>query len=179
MNLFLKKKKPSLVEHRQEIKEGKISKYNKNLKNIEIQKLFTLNTGLYFKIKENDTSIYINILIDKRIIGIDDTKKKSQIPGILIFLLVLDSNYPDEPPKFITKSNFTSPSLMDGRDLFNEICPNYSPKIKLSEMIKNIIPFCARVINNRTYQFYGTFHIDSIYDLKIFENMIASKFYYI
>ena len=68
---------------------------------------------------------------------------------------------------------------MDGRDLFNEICPNYSPKIKLSEMIKNIIPFCARVINNRTYQFYGTFHIDSIYDLKIFENMIASKFYYI
>ena len=49
--------------------------------------------------------IYINILIDKRIIGIDDQKKKSQIPNILLFLLVLDPKYPEEAPKLVTKIN--------------------------------------------------------------------------
>ena len=131
---------------------------------------------MFFKIKEYDSSIHINILIDKRIIGIDDTQKKSQIPDIIIFLLFLDSNYPDEPPKFVTKSNFTSPSLMDGRDLFNEICDNYTPDTKLSDIVTKIIPFRAKVINTKTYQFYGTFHLESIYDLKVFENMIVSKY---
>ena len=79
----------------------------------------------------------------------------------------------------MTKSNFIVPSLMDGRDLFFEVCPNWSPKTKLIEIISGIIPFCAKVINNKTYQFYGTFHIESIYNLKVFENMIVSKLYLI
>ena len=119
--------------------------------------------------------IYINILIDKRIIGIDDQKKKSQIPNILLFLLVLDPKYPEEAPKLVTKSNFYTPSLMDGRDLFNEVCPNWTPKTKLLEVISGIIPFCAKVINSRTYQFFGTFHIESVYDMKIFDKLIVSK----
>lgn len=115
-------------------------------------------------------------MVDKRIIGIDDTKKKSKIPDIIIFLLVLDSNYPNEPPKIITKSNFCSPSLMDGRDLFNEICPNWNAKTKLIDIVSGIIPFCDKVINSLTYQFFGTFHLESIYDIRIFEHMIVSKF---
>ena len=121
--------------------------------------------------------IYINILIDKRIIGIDDQKKKSQIPNILLFLLVLDPKYPEEAPKLVTKSNFYTPSLMDGRDLLNEVCPNWTPKTKLKEVIAGIIPFCAKVINSRTYQFFGTFHIESIYNMKIFDKLIVSKYY--
>ena len=129
--------------------------------------------------KEHETAIYINLLIDKRIVGIDDTKKKAQIPDIIIFLLVLDSNYPEEAPKLITKSNFCTPSLMDGRDLFNEVCPIWTPKTKLIEIIRGIVPFCAKVINNKTYQFFGTFHIESIYDMRVFEHMIVSKYIYI
>jgi hypothetical protein len=65
---------------------------------------------------------------------------------------------------------------MDGRDLFLEVCQNWSPKTKLIEIISGIIPFCAKVINNKTYQFFGTFHIESIYNLKAFDYMIVSKF---
>jgi hypothetical protein len=131
---------------------------------------------MYIKVKEHETNININILIDKRIIGIDDTKKKSQIPDIIIFLLVLDSNYPEESPKLISKSNFSTPTLMDGRDLFIEVCPKWTPKTKLIDIISGIIPFCAKVINSRAYQFFGTFHLESIYDMRVFDHMIVSKF---
>ena len=94
-------------------------------------------------------------------------------------MLVLDSNYPEEAPKLITKSNFSTPSLMDGRDLFNEVCPKWTPKTKLIEIVRGIVPFCAKVINNKTYQFFGTFHIESIYDMRVFEHMIVSKYIYI
>ena len=117
--------------------------------------------------KENEQSFNIIILVDKRIIGIDDQKKKSQIPDIILFLLVLDPTYPDEAPKLVTKSNFYTPTLMDGRDLLNEVCPKWNPKTKLKEIIEGIIPFCAKVINSRTYQFFGTFHIESIYNILI------------
>ena len=130
---------------------------------------------MYIKVKEYDTNININILIDKRIIGIDDTKRKSQIPDIIIFLLVLDSNYPEESPKLITKSNFCSPTLMDGRDLFIEVCPNWTSKTKLIQIISGIIPFCAKVINSKAYHFFGTFHLESIYDMRVFDHMIVSK----
>ena len=53
--------------------------------------------------KENEQSFNINILVDKRIIGIDDQQKKSQIPDIILFLLVLDPSYPEEAPKLVTK----------------------------------------------------------------------------
>ena len=91
-------------------------------------------------------------------------------------MLVLDPTYPDEAPKLITKSNFYTPSLMDGRDLLNEVCPNWSSKTKLQTIIDGIIPFCAKVINSRTYQFFGTFHIDSIYNMKVFDSLIVSKY---
>ena len=126
--------------------------------------------------KENEQSFNINILVDKRIIGIDDQKKKSQIPDIILFLLVLDPTYPDEAPKLVTKSNFYTPTLMDGRDLLDEVCPKWNSKTKLKEIIEGIIPFCAKVINSRTYQFFGTFHIESIYNMKIFDKLIVSKY---
>ena len=89
---------------------------------------------------------------------------------------MLDSNYPEESPKLITKSNFCTPTLMDGRDLFVEVCPNWKPKTKLIESISGIIPFCAKVINKKTYQFFGTFHLESIYDMRVFDHMIVSKY---
>ena len=65
---------------------------------------------------------------------------------------------------------------MDGRDLFIEVCPNWTPNTKLIESISGIIPFCAKVINKKTYQFFGTFHLESIYDMRVFDHMIVSKY---
>ena len=65
---------------------------------------------------------------------------------------------------------------MDGRDLMPEIYPRWeAKKTKLIEIVQKVTPFCARVINYRSYKFYGTFHLGSIYYMKNFDNMIVSK----
>jgi hypothetical protein len=116
------------------------------------------------------------LFIDKRIIGIDLAIEKSKIPNIIILLMILNGNYPSEAPKIISKSNFTTPTLMDGRDLMPEICPRWiANKTKLVDIVKKITPFCARVINNTDYKFYGTFHLGAVYYMKNFDNMIVSK----
>jgi hypothetical protein len=116
------------------------------------------------------------LFIDKRIIGIDLAIEKSKIPNVIILLMILNGNYPSEAPKIISKSNFTTPTLMDGRDLMSEICPKWiANKTKLVDIVKKVTPFCARVINNTDYKFYGTFHLGAVYYMKNFDNMIVSK----
>ena len=138
--------------------------------------MFNLNTGVYFKVKEHETAIYINLLIDKRIIGIDVAMENVKIPNIIILLLILNGNYPSEPPAIIAKSHFSQPTLMDGRDLMCEIYPNYIPnKTKLIDIVKKIVPFCEQIINKKANKFYGTFHLGSVYYMKNFDNMIVSK----
>ena len=138
--------------------------------------MFNLKTGIYIKVKEYEKAIYINLFIDKRIIGIDLALEKSKIPNIIILLLILNGNYPSEAPKIISKSNFTTPTLMDGRDLMPEIYPNWiANKTKLIDIVKKVSSFCARVINNKDYKFYAKFHLGAIYFMKNFDNMIVSK----
>ena len=116
------------------------------------------------------------MFIDKRIIGIDLAIEKSKIPNVIILLMILNGNYPSEAPKIISKSNFTTPTLMDGRDLMSEICPKWiANKTKLVDIVKKVTPFCARVINYTDYKFYGTFHLGAVYYMKNFDNMIVSK----
>ena len=68
---------------------------------------------------------------------------------------------------------------MDGRDLMCEIYPRWvAKKTKLIDIVQKVTPFCARVINYRSYKFYGTFHLGAIYYMKNFDNMIVSKSIY-
>ena len=91
-------------------------------------------------------------------------------------LLILNVNYPSEAPKIISKSNFTTPTLMDGRDLMHEIYPQWNAnKTKLIDIVKKVTPFCARVINYKNYKFYGAFYLGAVYYMKNFDNMIVSK----
>jgi ubiquitin-protein ligase len=92
-------------------------------------------------------------------------------------LMIIDSLYPDYPPKILAKTNFCTPSLMDGRDLFNNICENWNKNMKLIEIVNLIPKFLANVINTKSYKFYGRFHLGAIYDMKNFDNMIVSKIY--
>ena len=95
---------------------------------------------------------------------------------MIILLLILNRNYPLEIPKIISKSNFSQPTLMDGRDLMPEICPRWtSKKTKLIDIVRNVTTFCAKVINYRNYKFYGKFHLGAVYFMKNFDNMIVSK----
>ena len=67
---------------------------------------------------------------------------------------------------------------MDGRDLFNEVCKNYNEKITLTSIANEIPKFVNRVVTSKVYNFYGTFHLGALYDMKNFSNMLVRKFFF-
>ena len=105
-------------------------------------------------------------MIEKNVIGIDSEKAKERVPKIVVFLIIILPGYPNVFPEVLTKSNFCMPSLMDGRDLLNEICPTWNVKSGLKPIFEGILPFLSRVINAKGYKFYGMFHLGSTYNLK-------------
>ena len=132
---------------------------------------------MYLNPKDAGSDYHIDIMIEKNIIGIDSEKAKERVPETVVFLIIILKGYPEIPPKILTKSNFCTPSLMDGRDLIKDICPNWNSKSGLKQILEGILPFLSKVINARGYKFYGTFHLGSIYNLKNFDNMIVGKLY--
>ena len=131
---------------------------------------------MYIKYKDNGNELLVDIMIEKNIIGIDSEKAKERVPKIIAFLIIIIQGYPVVAPKILTKSNFCTPSLMDGRDLLKEICPSWTPKSGIKSILEGILPFLSRVINAKGYKFYGTFHLGATYNLKNFDNMIVGKF---
>lgn len=117
----------------------------------------------------------IDVMIEKNMIAIDSEAAKQKIPEIIVFLIIIVFGKYELPPKILAKTNFCSPTLMDGRDLQKEICPKWSQKTSIRQLIEGMIGFLGKVINAKGYKFYGTFHIGSIYNLKNFENMIVGK----
>ena len=125
--------------------------------------------------KDAGNQFLVDVMIEKNIIGIDSEKAKERVPEIVVFLIIIVKGYPEIPPKILTKSNFCTPSLMDGRDLLNEICPNWNTKSGLRPIVEGILPFLSKVINAKGYKFYGMFHLGATYNLKNFDNMIVGK----
>ena len=142
---------------------------------IEIKSLKNFKSGIIINSKEVSNQYHIDIMIKKDIIGIDSEKSKERVPKIVVFLIVILPGYPNIPPEVLTKSNFCTPSLMDGRDLLDEICPNWNPKSGLKPIFEGFLPFLSRVINAKGYKFYGTFHLGATYNLKNFDNMIVGR----
>ena len=134
---------------------------------------------MYIHSKDVGTEYLVDVMIEKNIIGIDSEKAKERVPETVVFLIIIIQGYPEVAPKILTKSNFCSPSLMDGRDLLKDICPGWNSKSGFKPILDGMLPFLSRVINARGYKFYGTFHLGSTYNLKNFDNMIVGKFLYI
>ena len=131
---------------------------------------------MYINPKDMGSEYHIDIMIEKNIIGIDSEKAKERVPKTIVFLIIVIQGYPKIPPHILTKSNFSSPSLMDGRDLMKEICPNWNEKIGFKGILEGLLPFLSRVINAKGYKFYGQFHLGATYNLKNFDNMIVGKY---
>ena len=146
---------------------------------IEIESLSDFKAGMYIHPKDMGTEYLIDIMIEKIIIGIDSEKAKERVPETVVFLIIILQGYPNVKPIILTKSNFCTPSLMDGRDLLKDICPNWEPKSHLKPILEGMLTFLSRVINARGYKFYGTFHLGATYNLKNFDNMIVGKYIYI
>ena len=128
--------------------------------------------------KDMGQEFHVDVMIEKDIIGIDSEKAKERVPNTVVFLIIIIQGYPTVAPEILTKSNFCSPSLMDGRDLMNEICPKWTPKSGFKAILEGILPFLSRVINAKGYKYYGMFHLGATYNLKNFDNMIVAKYIY-
>ncbi len=63
---------------------------------------------MFFKSKEFEIGYYINIIIDKRILGLEINTEEKNVPDFLTFLIIVDSFYPEQPPKILSKSNVSS-----------------------------------------------------------------------
>ena len=79
---------------------------------------------------------HVDITIEKNIIRIDSESAKMHTPENIVFLIIILPGYPVIPPEILTKSNFCSPTLMDGRDLMNEICPKWNEKSSFKEILE-------------------------------------------
>ena len=66
------------------------------------------------------------------------------------------------------------PSLVDGRDLINEICSNWNTNMRLVDMINKIPDFIVKVRLSKVFYFYGYFQMGALYDMKNFNNMLVS-----
>ena len=143
----------------------------------EIDKLANLPSGLFAKVKQYEHGYYIKIIIDKTYIkqGIPENKYNS-IPDTITFLMIADYSFPEFPPKIFCQTNFCFPNLMDGRNLSNSIIPNWAKTTKLGEVAQIIPEFVKNVIKSESYNFYGFYTVDAVYDLKNFNNMLVNTF---
>ena len=64
---------------------------------------------------------------------------------------------------------------MDGRDLFNEVCKEWNPNMRIIDIINKLPDFVVRVRTSKVFCFYGCFHMGALYDMKNFNTMLVSK----
>lgn len=72
---------------------------------VDLLKTTQLLEGIFYKTKEFEFAYYLNIIIDKRILGIDNIDSDHNVPDYITFLIILDVSYPDYPPKILAKTN--------------------------------------------------------------------------
>ena len=158
-------------------KQFLITQENRNRILKEVDELADLPTGIFAKVKQYEHGYYIKIIVDKTYIqtGIPENKYNS-IPDTIIFLMVVDYAFPEQPPKLFCQTNFCFPNLMDGRNLSNSIIPKWQKNTKLGDVAKLIPDFVKSVLKSESYNFYGFYTVDAVYDLKNFNNMLVNTF---
>ena len=65
---------------------------------------------------------------------------------------------------------------MDGRNLSRSIILKWAPQIGLIDVIKTIPIFIKNVLTAKVYEFYGEFTLNSVYNLKNYNNMLVNSF---
>jgi hypothetical protein len=65
---------------------------------------------------------------------------------------------------------------MDGRNLSNSIILKWSSEISLLDVVNTIPIFIKKVLTAKVYEFYGEFRLNSVYNLKNYNNMLVNNF---
>ena len=65
---------------------------------------------------------------------------------------------------------------MDGRNLANSIILKWTPEISLIDIANTLPIFIKKVLTSKVYEFYGEFSLNSVYNLKNYQNMLVNNF---
>jgi len=65
---------------------------------------------------------------------------------------------------------------MDGRNLAKSIILKWAPEIVLIDLVNTFPIFIKKVLNTKVYEFYGEFTLNSVYNLKNYNNMLVNNF---
>ena len=65
---------------------------------------------------------------------------------------------------------------MDGRNLANDIIPNWDPSQTLSDVAKSVPTFVKKVLSSVGYYFYGKFELGAVFELSNYNNMLVNTF---
>ena len=65
---------------------------------------------------------------------------------------------------------------MDGRNLSKSIILKWAPLNALIDIINTIPIFIKKVLTSKVYEFYGEFTLNSVYNLKNYNNMLVNSF---
>lgn len=65
---------------------------------------------------------------------------------------------------------------MDGRNLSKSIILKWASQIALIDIINTIPIFIKKVLTAKVYEFYGEFTLNSVYNLKNYNNMLVNSF---
>lgn len=65
---------------------------------------------------------------------------------------------------------------MDGRNLSNSIILKWAPEISLLDIVNTMPIFIKKVLTAKVYEFYGEFRLNSVYNLKNYNNMLVNNF---
>ena len=65
---------------------------------------------------------------------------------------------------------------MDGRNLSKSIILKWAPQIALIDIINTIPIFIKKVLTAKVYEIYGEFTLNSVYNLKNYNNMLVNSF---
>ena len=65
---------------------------------------------------------------------------------------------------------------MDGRNLSKSIILKWTPQNALIDIINTIPIFIKKVLTSKVYEFYGEFTLNSVYNLKNYNNMLVNSF---
>jgi len=65
---------------------------------------------------------------------------------------------------------------MDGRNLSKSIILKWTPEMSLFDVVNTIPIFIKKVLTAKVYEFYGEFLLNSVYNLKNYNNMLVNNF---
>lgn len=96
----------------------------------------------------------------------------------ILFSITLPSLFPDDAPYVCCLSNFIFPTLYDNRNVLQSIINHnwtynkYNlPFTPIEEIILHIPSFLKRIsqdVNNRTLSLYGSYYLNTVYDINVF-----------